>query len=329
MRRRDIITLLGSAAAAWPLPARAQQSGRIRRIGWLSTSDSAGGVLPDRLSAFRRGLADLGWIEGRNLAFDERWANYNTERLRSLAAELTASRPELIFVASSTSLAAIRRATGTIPIVFGAVTDPVGQGFVSSLAQPGGNITGFADTEFGTATKVLQLLKTIAPAITRAIFMYDPGQPPAAGTLAELEAAAPSLGLQLSKATVRNASDIERAIVALTQTPDAGIFVQPGPMTGENQELIVRMTTLHRVPAIHKFRDFVNGGGLASYGTDDIDLCRRAASYADRILKGEKPADLPVQLPTKFRLALNLKTAKAIGLMIPESILALADDVVE
>jgi putative ABC transport system substrate-binding protein len=324
MKRRDFITLLGGAAA-WPLAARAQQT---RRVGWLSINPETAPV-SRRLVAFKRGLAALGWIEGRNIMFEERWAGDDYERLRVLAAELVAMRPDLIFVGNSPSLAAIRRATGTIPILFANVADPVGQGFVSSLAQPGGNITGFAGVEFSVVSKNLELLKKISPGLARAVFMYDPAQPAAAGGFAEAEASAPSLGLEIAKAPVRNAGEIERAINALAQGPAAGLLVFAGPVITSNQGLIVTMTTQRRLPTVFGFRYSVDAGGLASYGPDDVESSRRAATYADRILRGEKPSDLPVQLETKFELVLNLKTAKAIGLIIPENVLALADDVIE
>jgi putative ABC transport system substrate-binding protein len=325
MRRRDFITFLG-AAAAWPLAARAQQADRMRRIGWLNPDVAA---YTARLNAFKRGLADLGWTEGRNLVFAEFWPNNDPQRLRSAAQELAALRPDLIFVANSPSLAAARRATGTIPILFATVTDPVGQGFVSSLAQPGGNITGFAVGEFEVNTKALELLKNIAPKLARVAFMYDPAQPAAAGAFAEVEVEAHLLSLEISRAPVRDASEIEHAIDAMAQERNSGLFVFPNPTLALNVGLIASMANRLRLPAIHPFRFFVESGGLASYGVDDIELCRRAASYADRILKGEKPADLPVQLPTKFEFVLNLKTAKGMGLVIPESVLALADEVIE
>jgi putative ABC transport system substrate-binding protein len=328
MKRRQFIALFGGAAAAWPLTARAQGQA-MRRIGWLSTNSKVGGQALSRFNAFKRGLADLGWIEGRNVAFEEGWANNDTERLRSLAANLAASRPDLIFVGNSPSLAAIRRATGTIPIVFAEVADPVGQGFVSSLAQPGGNITGFAGAEFTAVTKSLELLKKISPTIARVAFMYDPGQPAATGSFAEVAVAAPSLGVSILKTPVRDAREIEHAINALTEGPSSGLFAYPGPVIVLNNELIIATATRLRLPAVHIFRYFVAAGGLAAYGTDDVDLSRRAATYADRILKGAKPADLPVQLPTKFQLWINLKTAKAMGLVIPESVLAVADEVIE
>jgi putative ABC transport system substrate-binding protein len=246
-----------------------------------------------------------------------------------LAGQLAALRPDLIYVATSGSLAAVRRTAGTIPIVFSSIADPVGQGFVSSLAQPGGTITGFAAAEFGAATKDLELLKKIAPGVMRVAFMYDPAQPGASGAFAEVEAAAAILGVEVSKTPVRDTGEIERAIDALTQAPNVGLFLFPSPAVAVHQELVVSLAIRHRLPAIQQFRYFPAGGGLASYGPDDLDLARRAASYADRILKGEKPADLPVQLPTKFELVLNLKTARTMGLVIPESVLALADEVIE
>jgi putative ABC transport system substrate-binding protein len=320
---------LVGGAAAWPLAAEAQQRERVRRIGWLGASSEGPGPQQDRLNAFKRTLAQLGWIEGGNLAFDERWANNEPARLPSLAADLVALRTDLIFVSNSQTLSAARRATGIIPIIFSVVADPVGQGFVSSLAQPGGNITGFAGSEFALATKNLELLKKIAPSVTRVSFMYDPAQPAVTGTLGEIEAVTATLGVEVSKMPVRNAGDIERSIDALALASNSGLFVLPGSATVSQRELIVALAARHRLPAVYSQRYFAVSGGLASYGTDDLDLTRRAASYADRILKGEKPADLPVQLPTKFELVLNLKTAKAMGLTLPPEVLALADEVIE
>jgi putative ABC transport system substrate-binding protein len=329
IRRREFITLIGGVAA-WPLPANAQQLERARRIGWLSTGGKQGlSLAPGRLSAFKRGLANLGWVEGRNLAFEERWASNDPAQLRSFAAELAASHPDLIFVTNSPTLAAMRRATGTIPILFADVADPVGQGFVSSLAQPGGNITGFAAQEFTVAAKTLELLKRIAPNLTQVAFLYDPAQPAATGQWAEIEATAPSIGVTLSRVAVRGAGEVERAIGGLAQTPNGGLYLVASPVLTLNHDLIVEMAVRYRLPAIYYFSYFARTGGLASYGPDDLDLARHAASYADRILKGEKPVDLPVQLPTKFEFVLNLKTAKAMGLVIPESVLALADEVIE
>jgi len=328
IRRREFIAGLGGAAA-WPLAAKAQQRERTRRIGWLSTSSADPGPYPDRLTAFKRGLADLGWIEGSNLVFDERWANDDPARLRPQAAELVARRPDVIFVASSAALAAMRRATGIIPIVFSVVADPVGQGFVSSLAQPGGNITGFAGNEFVLRTKLLELLKKIAPGVARVAFVFDPAHPAATGILAEIAAAAPSLGLEVVRTPVRNAEEIERSINALAHEPNNGLLVAAGAATALHRKLIADLAARHRLPAVYSDRYFVASGGLASYASDALDLCRRAASYTDRILKGEKPANLPVQLPTKFQLVLNLKTAKAMDLVLSPEVHALADEIIE
>jgi putative tryptophan/tyrosine transport system substrate-binding protein len=330
MRRRDFIVAIGSATAwaAWPFATRAQPGG-MRRIGCLSPLSRSDSVSLTWLNAFKRGLADLGWIEGRNIAFEERWGEYDATRLPALAAQLTALKPDLIFVVTSPALLSIRRATGTIPIVFVGVTDPVGQGYVSSLAQPGGNITGFALQEFPLATKHLDLLKKIASGVARVGVVYDPLQPTAAGYLAQAEAAAPLLHVEVSKLAVGNADEIEASIAALARAPDGGLLIIASPVTRAHQELIISIAARHHLPALYTLRDYVAAGGLASYDTDRLDLCRRAASYADRILKGAKPADLPVQLPTKYSFMLNLKTARALGLEIPPAVLALADEVIE
>jgi ABC-type uncharacterized transport system substrate-binding protein len=308
MRRREFVTLAGGAAAAWPQAAKAQPMGRVRQIGYLASTSELTGAGSDRLNAFKRGLAQLNWIEDRNLAINPRWANDEPAHLPRLAMELVASRPDLIFAASSPTLAAVRRATGIIPIVFAVVADPVGQGFVSSLAQPGGNITGFAGLEFSLLTKHLELLKKIAPTVKRVAFVYDPTQPAVIGALPVIEAAAPSLGVVIAKAPVRNADDIEHSIAALAQTSNSGLFVFAGTATSVHREAIIGLAARHRLPAVYSLRYFVPSGGLASYAPDELDLCRRAAGYADRILKGERPADLPVQLPTKFELVLKLKS---------------------
>jgi putative ABC transport system substrate-binding protein len=324
MRRRDFIA--GAAvSAAWPLEARAQRAASVRRVGIMMPPGRDATAWVD---AFKRGLAGLGWAEGRNIRFVERYATDSNESAVH-AAELARLAPDAIIVFNSPALRAMRRAGADLPIVFATVTDPVEQGFVSSLARPGGNITGFAASEFGIATKRLDLLKKLAPSLQRVTFLYDPDQSTWAGHWAEIEPAAPSLALSASKVPVRNAEEIERAIVALAREPDSGLFVQWGPVTQLNREKIAMLPLRYRLPTMYGFRDFVESGGLASYGADMIDLCRRAASYVDRILRGEKPRDLPVQLPTRFEFVLNLKTAKAIGLDIPPQVLALADDVIE
>ena len=333
MRRRDVITLAAGAATlplAGPVAARAQQRDRLRRVGILLAASPTDTGSPSyaRVDAFKRGLAGLGWAEGRNVRFEERWAD-NDADLPARAAELARLAPDAIFVHGSPALRAMRRASGDIPVVFAAVADPVEQGFVSSLAHPGGNITGFAIGEFGLVTKALDFLKKLVPSIDRVEFLYDPSQPAAAGTGNEIEAAALSLALRPLKKPVRSREDIEVAIAALAREPNGSLMVVVSPVTDFHRELIAMLAHRHRVPTMYPFRYFVDSGGLASYGPDDGDMIRRAAGYVDRILKGEKPPDLPVQLPTKFELVLNLKTAKAMGLDIPANVLALADAVIE
>jgi len=326
MRRREFIVTLGSAAtlpALRPLASRAQQGQRVRRVGILTMT-----TLQARVDAFKKGLDALGWVEGRNVRFEERVTD-EVGQLPAYADELARLAPDAIFVSGSPVLQAMRHATSDIPIVFAVVADPVGQGFVSSLARPGGNITGFANLEFGVMSKRLDLLKKLAPAIDRVAFLYDPGQTTAVGTWAEIEAAAPSLAITAAKVAVRTAGDIERAIAALARERNAGLYVAPGQATAQHLNLIARLAAQYWLPSAYSARDFVEAGGLVSYGTDAIDLSRRAASYVDRIVKGEKPRDLPVQLPTKFEFVINLKTAEAIGLDIPPSLLALADEIIE
>jgi putative tryptophan/tyrosine transport system substrate-binding protein len=324
MRRREFIAGLGGAAA-WPLAARAQNAaGRMRRVGIL-TSKTFTQLWTD---AFKKGLPALGWMEGHNIRFDERVIDDLT-LLPVYAAELARLAPDVIFVTGSPYLQAVRQATSDIPIVFSVVTDPVGQGFVSSLARPGGNITGFAENNFGLSTKTLDLFKKLAPAIEHVGFMYDPLAPNVLGDWAELESAAESLRLKVVKMPVRTPDEIEPAIAGLARQPHSGIYVEPTKATVLYSELITKTAQRHRLPSVYRFRSFVESGGLASYGADPLELSRRAASYVDRILNGEKPRDLPVQLPTKMEFVLNLKTAKAIGLAVPENMLPLADVVIE
>jgi putative ABC transport system substrate-binding protein len=318
--RRQFVKLLGGAAVAWPLATRAQLADRVRRVGILIPA-----VILGRADAFKKGMAARGWVEGRNIRFEERVAS-RPEQLPIQAAELAKLAPEAIFVTGSDALRAMRHATSDIPVVFSVVADPVGQGFVSSLARPGGNITGFANAEFGVAGKKLDLLTKLAPTINRVALLYD--QAAAAGILAETEAAAPSLGLNVAKIPVRTAEDIEQAIGALAREPGAGLLVQPGVATVLHRQLIAELALQYRLPSV-SFREFVESGGLASYETDLADLSRGAASYVDRILKGEKPANLPVQQPTRYELVINLKTAKALGLTIPPTLLTIADEVIE
>jgi putative ABC transport system substrate-binding protein len=330
MRRREFITFLGGMAVACPLAARAQQPERMRRIGWNAIgADDGGPERSQRLGAFKQGLAALGWVAGRNLVFEERWSNSDVTQHRKNAAELAALRPDLIFAVNSPDLAAMRRATGIIPIVFASVADPVGQGFVSSLAQPGGNITGFAGAEFAIASKILELLKRLAPNVRRVAIIYDPVNSATTGYVAESEAVAAALGVEVLKTPVHNAADIERAINDLARAPNPGLVVLPSLAASLGRDVIVSLAARHRMPSVYFSRIYVESGGLASYGWDDLDLSRRAASYADRILKGEKPANLPVQLPTRFTLVVNLKAAKDIGLTLSPDVLALADELIE
>jgi putative ABC transport system substrate-binding protein len=290
------------------------------------TPDDAEGK--SRLAAFLRGLQELGWTTGSNLQIDYRWANDNTHR-RQHAAELIALAPEVILASISPSTAALQEATHTVPIVFAAVTDPVGQGFVASLPHPGGNITGFALYEYGISTKWLELLKEIAPNLTRVAVLRDPTLPFTSGELGAMQGVAPSLRLDVSAINVRNAGEIERGIATFARQPNGGLVTLGSPVTAAHHDLIVTLAARHRLPAIYTTRYFVTGGGLMSYGPDRTDLYRRAAGYVDRILKGEKPADLPVQAPTKYDLIVNLKTAKALGLTVSPSFLARADEVLE
>jgi putative ABC transport system substrate-binding protein len=299
----------------------------VRRVGILLAASRTDIGSPDyaAVDAFKQGLAGLGWAEGRNARFEERWANNDAE-LAVQATELARLACDAIFVVGSPPLRAMRRAGGDIPIVFAVVADPVEQGFVSSLAHPGGNITGFAGIEFNMATKQLELLKNLAPRLQRVALLYDPAQPAVSGFWNEIETAAPSLALKTSKAAVRTADETRETIAAIAREPNSGLLVSPGgPVTRLYREMIAVLALRHRLPAVYIFRYYVESGGLASYGPDYIDLCRRAASYVDRVLRGERPRDLPVQLPTKFELVLNLKTAKAMGLDLPVNVLALAD----
>jgi putative ABC transport system substrate-binding protein len=330
MRRRELITLLGSAAPAmsWPLAARAQQPARVRRIGVLVGLPETDPEGQARAGAFRQGLQALGWIEGRNIRIEQRWSVGNAERTRH-AAELVALEPEVILAAATVALVALQAATRRIPIVFAQVTDPVGAGFVASLARPGGNITGLTQHEFSVGAKWLELLKQIAPRVTRVALLYDPANPTAQEYLRTIEAAAATLGTQVSAHAVRDAAEIARAIDGFAGQPNGGLVLLPGPVGSANRNLIIQMAARHRLPAVYAFRYHVVSGGLASYGVDNIDLYRRAAWYVDRILKGEKPADLPVQHATKFQLVINLQTAKALGLEVPVTLLARTDEVIE
>jgi putative tryptophan/tyrosine transport system substrate-binding protein len=326
--RRKFITLLGGAAA-WPIVARAQEHERMRRIGVLMSLAADDPESQARHGAFLQGLQASGWSLGRNVRIDYRFAAGDAERIRQYAAELVALAPDVILATGSPVMAALLQATRSVPIVFAQVPDPVGNGFVASLARPGGNATGFITFEYGVAGKYLELLKEIAPRVTRAAVLRDPTIASGIGQMAAIQAVAPSLGVELSPVGTRDAGEIERAVAAFAREPNSGLIVLASPLQIIQRDLIIALAAQHRLPAVYGFRFFVASGGLISYGPDSIDPYRRAAGYVDRILKGEKPADLPVQAPTKFELVINLKTAKALALTVPDKLLALADEVIE
>ena len=330
MRRREFLASLGGAAAAWPLAARAKQGERVRRIGVLVASPADDAEFQARMAAFNEGLTQLGWVDGRNVHIDTRWATDNPDELRAQAAELVALAPDVIVAATGTATTApLLHRTRTIPIVFVIVIDPVGAGFVASLARPGGNATGFLMFEYGLSGKWLELLKQIAPGVTRATVLRDPTIASGIGQFGALQAVAPSLGVELSPVDVRDAPEIERAVAAFARPSNSGLIVTPSAAASHHRDLIARLAIRHRLPAVCGARHFVDAGGLISYAPDLIDQYRRAAGYVDRVLKGEKPADLPVQAPTKYELVINLKTAKALGLTVSPLLLARADEVIE
>jgi putative tryptophan/tyrosine transport system substrate-binding protein len=329
IERRKFLATLGGAAAAWPLAARAQQPERMRRIGVLMTLAADDPEAQARNAAFLQALGELGWTVGRNVQIDYRWSGADADRIRSAAAELVALAPDLIQANSAPATAALLKATRTVPIVFVIVADPVGAGFVESLARPAGNATGFLAFEYGLSVKWLELLKEIAPGVTRAAVLRDPAIPSGIGQFAALQGVAPGFGVELRPVDVRDAGEIERAVRAFARSPNGGLIVTASPLALLHRELIATLAAQHRLPTVYSFRYFVAVGGLISYGPSSIDPYRRSATYVDRILKGEKPADLPVQAPTKYELAINLKTAKALALDVPPSLLATADEVIE
>src|SRR6516225_6949564 len=327
--RREFITLLGGAAAAWPLVARAQQGERMRRIGVLTNlaeNDPEGQV---RHAAFLKGLQQLGWLEGRNLRVESRWTGGDTSRGQKYAAELVALAPDVILTTGSAGLVPLLQVTRTIPIVFTIVPDPVGAGFVDSLARPGGNATGFVQFEFGLSGKWLELLKEIAPGVTRVALLREPGLTAAIAQFAALQAVAPPFRVELVPTNFRNEGDIERTVAAFVRSSTDGMIVPSGPLAAVHRVVIIATAARHKLPTVYVSRLMALDGGLISYGPDFRDQYRRAAGYVDRILKGEKPADLPVQAPTKYELVINLKTARALGLEIPPTLLARADEVIE
>jgi putative ABC transport system substrate-binding protein len=330
MRRREFITLLGGAVVAWPPAARAQQpADQMRRIGVLinlAADDPEGHA---RITAFAQGLQEAGWTTGRNVRIDYRWGGAGADAMAKYAAELVALAPDVILAAASVSVAALLQITRTIPIVFVQVIDPVSAGYVASLARPGGNATGFTIIEYGFSGKWLELLREIAPRITRAAVIRDPTVAAQIGQMGAIQSVAPSLGVELLPVEARDASEIERAVTAFARSGNGGLIVLSGNRSLANRELIITLAARERLPAVYADRVFVTGGGLISYDTNRTEQYRRAAGYVDRILKGEKPADLPVQAPTKYELVINLKTAKALGLDVPTTLLARAENVIE
>jgi putative ABC transport system substrate-binding protein len=332
MKRREFITLLGGAAAAWPLEARAQQAGPMRRIGILMGGAKGDSQNEAGLLAFTDALKALGWIEGHNIKIDMRWAAGNVERMQGLAKELVGLQPDLLVGHTTQPVATLQRETATIPIVFLIVSDPVGSGFVTSLPRPGGNITGFINIESSLGGKWIEVLKEVAPNVSRAALLFNPDTATYFKYYLEpFEAAARFRGVEPIAAPVRTAADIERVIATLSERPNGGLAVMPDTAlsTQDKRDVIISLAARYRLPAIYPYRYWVGDGGLVSYGIDQIDLFRRVPSYIDRIFKGAKPAELPVQLPTRFELAVNLKTAKPLGIEMPAMLLGRADEVIE
>ena len=328
MQRREFITFLGGAAV-WPLAAQAQQADRMRRIGVLmnlAADDLEGRA---RFTAFVQGLQELGWTDGRNIRIDYRWAAGDADRFRRYAAELVALTPDVILANGSAAAGPLLQATRAVPIVFVLVPDPVGAGFVNSLARPGGNATGFTQFEYSIGAKWLELLKEIAPGVTRVAVIRDTALAAGTGQWGAIQSVAPSVGVEVSPVNMFDAPEIERAIAAFARSANGGLILTASTLAAQHRELIIRLAARHKLPAVYYERYYTSSGGLISYGPDSIDHYRRPAGYVDRILKGEKPADLPVQAPTKYELIINLKTAKALGLTVPPMLLARADDVIE
>jgi putative ABC transport system substrate-binding protein len=329
LNRREFVTLLGGAAVAWSFAAGAQQASGMRRIGVLMNQDAHDLESMARVTAFAQGLQELGWRVGQNLHIDYRWAGGDADRIRQYAAELVALAPEVILATGNFGVRPLQQATRALPIVFVGVTDPVGGGFVSSLARPDSNATGFANFEYGLSGKWLELLKEIAPRVTRAAIIRDAAVASEVGQLGAIQSVAPSLGIELTPIGVRDSEEIERAVTTFARMPNGGLIAVSGSVVVEDRALIIALASRLQLPAVYPFRFFATSGGLISYGPDLLDQYRRAAGYIDRILKGAKPADLPVQAPTKYELVINLKTARALGLDLPPTLLARADEVIE
>jgi putative tryptophan/tyrosine transport system substrate-binding protein len=328
MRRRDFILLLG-AAPTWPVAVGAQHPERVRHIGVLMTLAAGDQQSQRRIAAFVQGLEKLGWTDGRNMRIDYRWSAANAEDIRKYAVELAALAPDVILAAASPAVGALLQATPTVPIVFVNVADPVGAGYADSLARPGRNATGFTNFEYSMGGKWLALLKEIAPSVVRVAVFRDPAIASGPGQFGAIQAVAPSVGVELSAINVRDTGEIERSVLAFARSGNGGMIVTGSPLSVVHRDLIIRLAAEHKLPAVYFERFFAAGGGLISYGPDQADDFRRSAAYVDRILKGERPAELPVQTPTRYQLAINLKTAKALALTVPESLLARADELIE
>jgi len=329
MKRRKFIALIAGAAAGWPLAARAQQSQEMHRVGIFLVAAKGDDDAQRRINVFKQELQKLGWTEGHNLRIDDRWTAGDRHRAQELAAELVKLKPEVILVQSALVLQSLQRETSTIPIVFVQINDPVGSGFVASLARPGGNITGLTPVEFSIGGKLLEVLKEAAPRVNGVAVVLAAEFATQIGMWRTIQTAAPSIGLNVEQASVRDAAEIERVIDAFARKPNGGLIVLANPVTNLHRQLIFALAAKHRLPAIYSYRFYVREGGLISYGADLEDQYRRAGAYVDRILRGEKPADLPVQQPTKYEMVINLKTARAAGLEIPPTLLARADEVIE
>jgi putative ABC transport system substrate-binding protein len=329
MRRRQFITLLGGAACAWPLAARAQQPERLRRVGVLMNRAADNPEGQDRLAAFHQGLQELGWGVGRNVLIDTRWSEDNADRSAKYAAELVTLAPDMVLASGTLAVTALQRISRTLPIVFAAVADPVGAGIVDSLAHPGGNATGFMSYEYSLAAKWLELLKEIAPSVTRVGVIRNAANPSGIAAFSAIQNAAQSFGVEVSPINVRDPHEIERSVAALARSPNGGLIVTQTASATVYRDLIIAVVARQKLPAVYGNRYDVTAGGLISYANDLLDQFRQAAAYADRILKGEKPTEMPVQAPTKYQLMINLKTAKAFGLTVPDTLLARADGVIE
>ncbi len=329
MKRREFITLLGGAAAAWPLAADAQQKERVRRVAALMPYTANDPQAQNRNAAFLQGLQQLGWTVGQNVQIDYRWSEGSEDDTRKYAAELVGLAPDVIFTSGSAALGPLRRATRTVPIVFVLVPDPVGAGFVDSLARPGGNITGFTQFEYGIGAKWLEVLKEIAPNTTRAAVIRDPAITAGIGQWGAIQSVSPSVAIEVSPVNLVDAGEIDRGLTAFARSPNGGLIVTGSALTVVHRDLIIALAARLRLPAVYYDRYFVAAGGLISYGSNNVEQYRLAATYVDRILKGEKPADLPVQAATKYELVINLKTAKVLGLDVPPTLLARADEVIE